>query len=461
MYNTIAMKRFLFAAVLVCIIFIPTKAQCQFDKNRATKIIMDKVNQHERESIKRIDRGDDDDDDDNDEARRNRLKAMSNSEFLNLINDSEYRYMILNDKSRLMAALSERRNILDQYKDDDLRKLIMSDPSLKKKVIDNIWEQKEKILELAKDSNIERLILSDPSLKEYYDIKLKILDIQEHPEKIIVYVDDPKIRQIIEDNPKLARILAQEIKKLEEDDLQRKQREIENDRIEREREEKERQFEIQRLKDEGERAAEQEAQNAQERNNDINLSHTLGSMMPTKQQNLTQNTVTGLQVSQEEYDELYEDPTLLNAKINCAVYNTKDNMEKAWKTAKMQSKTVLKESQNKIKGKLISIPVGKANGVMDNFFNTAWPNADMGTKVRVARDIYQEESNLASDVLKCIVHEGVEAVSSGDMKQFNECIQRAKNDFTDKVQSNLESLTHVKFRKYAKWLINENQDEEY
>lgn len=463
------MKRSLFAIVITSLwlFSIPNYVQCQsvnihdeFDKAKSSlnysklaktiSAIFDSWGKKEKDHTSPI------------EAVRqreiqNQIDAMSDSELLNHIDDSDYHYKILYDnRDRLMSALYNNGNILDNYKNDDLRKLIMEDPSLEKKVKDKIWEQKEKILELAKDSNIERLILSDPSLQEYYDTELKIHDIQQHPEKIRVYIYDPKMRQIIEDNPKLARILAQEIKKQYEEALQREQQRI----IERENKKKKQQIEIQRLKDEGERAAEQETQNAQEWNNDLNLSHTLGSMMPSKQQNPPQNTVTRLQVSQEEYDELYEDPTLLNAKINCAVYNTKANVEKAWKTAKVQSKTVLKGSQNKIKGKLISIPVGKANEAMDNFFNTAWPNADMGTKVRVARDIYQEESNLASDILKCIVHEGVEAVSSGDMKQFNKCIQRAKNDFTDKVQSNLETLTHVKFRKYTKWLINVNQDDE-
>ena len=240
-------------------------------------------------------------------------------------------------------------------------------------------------------------------------------------------------------------------------------------KAEEERLERARQAEINRLKEEAIQAKVQEDENEQKKIRNKQLSNKLLSELSPKQKSKTSELPSVLESPNliQYYNDFFSDPTLFQAKLNSVVYNTETELLKALHNAPTLSEYVSEKTermQNKVKGKLISIPIKKANKVMDNVFNIGWPGANLGEKVRVSNLVREEEEGFVGKVTQCIARDAVESVFSGDAERFNNCIQQATDTFVDQLKTNIDDLTHVKvfetIRKYKRWLLITKQDNE-
>ena len=346
--------------------------------------------------------------------------------------------------------------MLEYFKNNDrIRDIILSDNSLLNKLKSKILDNPDRILEYMKDSNLKNIILSDSELKYVY-VKQ---DITTHPDKLSDYINNPDFKKIFDEDINFKAFVSDIIaEKIIAEQKAQKQRELEALAAAK-RKEQEYLAEQQRIEAERQRAIEQVRQNEQQKQKDIAHSQELKSMIvPRQDKGLKKNNVND---EIDAYNVLYEDMTVNKAQKTSAVYSTQDGMNKALEDAGIRAKIELKKKQKEWQGKVVAIPIGKANALMDKTLETAYPGAGMWKKVKVSQAVRQDEEELISTVLKCIAKEGVEAVASGDIKKFNECITQAKDAFLDKTGAHIADLTHTKnFRKIYKWFTKTEQNDE-
>ena len=428
------------------------------DHNRTKNTVINARNQAEKSSSR--DRG---------AERQNQLRndLRQASDVISHLDNSEYRSIILHEsefREKLKTDLLKSNIIAKYYSNNDVRQIILSDNNLRKKLIEEIWENRNRILKYSSNSDLKEFILSDSRLREYYETEVKKQDMRSHPEKTLEYIKDPQVKEIIKADTELSQLLAQQIKEQVEKEQIAIQRRLNRQKAEEERAERDRQAEIKRRRDEEDRAKAQEKQNKQKRESKKQLSNKLQSELSPKTNIATEsNQAPQSKVPQNSINDFFGDPALFHLKLNSAVYNTETELQKALRNAPTLSEYISGETekiQNKAKGKLISIPIGKVNEMVDIVLNTGWPGANLGEKARVSNLVREEEGNFVSEALKCVV----KSVSSEDMNKFNECVQRAKDSFVDQLKSNIDELTHVKvfgtIRKYKKWLTKTNPDDE-
>lgn len=408
--------------------------------------------------------------------RQNRLSndLRQASYVTSYLNDPDYRSKILYEsefRERLKNELIHNNKITDYYSDKDVREIILSDNNLRKKLLEVIWENRSRILEYSNNSDLKEFILSNPTLREYYELEVKKQDMRNHPESAIKYIKDPQITEVIKNDPELAQILAQLVKKKAEDEQRAEEQRLLRKKQEEERNELARLAEIKRVQEEAERANDQYKKNEQKKERNKQLSNKIMSNLSPKRTNSESRPTSenNSRISRNSYNDFWGDPELYQAKINCAVYSTETELLKALRNAPTLSEYIsgkTEQMQNKVQRKLVSIPIGKINESVDIVLNTGWPGANLGEKARVSNLVREEEGNFISEVIKCVANDAVEAVSTGDMNKFNECIQQARETFVDQLKSNIDDLTHVKvfgtIRKYKNWLTKtDSGDEEY
>lgn len=394
------------------------------------------------------------------QERRNRLNNTSN--LLNCIDDPDDRSMILYEseyRERLKSELLSSNSILDYYgSDEGIRKLIISEPLLQKKVKDKIFEQKDRILYLAENPNILDFILSDSFLKEYYNLE------KEAKEK--------------ERKEQLRRFYQAQDRELKE------------------RAEKARQIENQRIQDETNRAQGQMEKNNSERDKNNKLKdEQLSSPMFSQLSNQASLTISEPKImfgiryhddlteddyfdellgdnatihkeqnelaqktEEPEYDIPKED-SYIKTKVDLALYNTKDELyklNKKWEASKGKISTVVKEVPNKAEKKTVSVLVKRTKGKMKNLIGTMYPGYEAGFEMwgkgKEITVIGKEEKGFVKDVIQCISKDAVDAVASGDIQQLEECVTRSKDAFVNQMHSHVESFSHVKYRKFWKWM---------
>jgi len=383
--------------------------------------------------------------------------------------------------NRLNEIMNNQSDLLWYMDSDEYGSIIISNFNLREKLKEKIWDNRQDILDMANNSKIKNVIINDPMLRDYYELEMKKLDIRRHPESAINYIKDPQITEVIKKDPELAQILAQAAKKKAEDEQLAEQQRLLRKKQEEENKELARLAEIKRLQEEAIRAKEQEEKIKQEREADINLSTSLSSMIVTPKKDNSTGTVGNISTNIKPYNEIYDDPTLLYAKLDCAVYNTKANLAKAWKNTKIVSKVMIKETNNWIKGKAVSNTTKPVNKTIDEAIDVISPGTNFSAKVRVISAEKEEEENLVQNVMKCVT-KGVNISSASNYRQYlegerqlMECVNTARRDFVDKQMSHLEKLLPVngvikRTRKAYKWLSNiaeqiynkqNNEDEEY
>lgn len=456
---------------LLCAMYIPNYSHCQgiwdaWDKSassvdhdalvRAVENAINKTQGQKSTSRERAEER-------REAERQNQLRKdlRNSSSLLSYIDDADYRWMILHEsefRDQFRYQLLNSKDIVDYFMDDDeLRKMILSDNSLFQRLKTRMLENPDKILDYVKDSDLKNIILSDSELKYVY-VKQ---DITTHPDKLSDYINDPDFKKKFDEDINFKAFVSDKVaEKIIAEQKAQKQRELEAQAAAK-RKEQEYLAEQQRIEAERQRAIEQARQNEQQKQIDIAHSQELKSMIVPRQDKGLKNN--GVDNEIDAFNVLYEDMTVNKAKKTSAVYSTQDGLNKALEDAGIRAKIELKKKQKEWQGKVVSIPIGKANELMNKTLETAYPGAGMWKKVKVSQAVRQDEEGLVSTVFKCIAKEGVEAVASGDMKQFNECINEAKDTFLDKTGAHIADLTHTKnFRKIYNWFTKtEQNDEEY
>lgn len=367
--------------------------------------------------------------------------------------------------NRLNEIKNNPSDLLWYMNKDEYSSIIMSNSDLREKLKEKIWENRNNVIDLTKNPDIKKIVMNDPMLREYYELEVKKQDMRNHPESAIKYIKDPQITEVIKNDPELAQILAQSVKKKAEDEQRAEEQRLLRKKQEEERKEMARQAEIRRLQEERIRAQEQERQNAQEREKERKLSQQIATqIVPRHDKGL--NKVGGVTVEQDIYNELYEDITFTKAKRNSAIYNTKEDLEKAWNNTIIVSKVVLKESYNPVKGVVLSEPIGKIYAFRDNMSDMIFPGTQMGAKVSVAKNEVKEEESFVDDVLYCLNKDALKVSSSNNYRQYSEneenlmvCVKNASRKIVDRQISHLEELTPVNHiikstRKIHKWFSN-------
>lgn len=398
-------------------------------------------------------------------ARRNQLKTdilRNSSSIIGYWNDDECKNVILYDDELLEILkneLSSNKQILDYLvMDEDIRKIILSDDFLLQRVKDRIWDNKDRILYYAKNECLNKLIMSDSKLRHLY-VKY---DIKAHPDRLEAYTKRSEFKELLSEDPEMKKIVSGVIadRLIAEKEAMEKKRIAEQEEAERRRRAWE--AEQRRLNEEFARAQIQLEQNKQERQRDVELSQQIATPICPRDDR-GKNKVGGVIVEQIEYDELFEDPAITKAKRNSIVYATQDRLEKAFEDASLMAKIELKKKQKEWQGKVVAIPIGKADALMNNTLEMAYPGSELWKKVKVSQAVRHDEENLITNVVKCVAEESVEAVSSGDFKRFNECITQAKDAFLDQMGEHIADLTHTQnFRKIYKWFTKkEKNDEDY
>lgn len=478
---------------LLCAMYIPNYSHCQgiwdaWDKSASSvdhdalvRAVENAINKTQGQKSTSRERAEERREAERQNQLRNKLRNCSS--LLSYINDADYRWMILHEsefRDQFRYQLLNSKDIVDYFMDDDeLRKIILSDNSLFQRLKTRMLENPDKILDYMEDSDLKEVISSDPELNRLYELKYAEYDVMSHPENLSKYIKDPEMKNHFLNDPEMKKIVTQkylnDIKKEQETEKQRaiaakqaEERRIQEEKAAAEREKQEaidkenaRLAEIQRQNDNAVRAKIQYEQNEQQKQKDIAHSEKLKSMIVPRQDKGLKNN--GVDDEIDAFNVLYEDMAVNRARKTSAVYSTQDGLNKALEDAGIRAKIELKKKQKEWQGKVVSIPIGKANELMNKTLETAYPGAGMWKKVKVSQAVRQDEEGLVSTVFKCIAKEGVEAVASGDMKQFNECINEAKDTFLDKTGAHIADLTHTKnFRKIYKWFTKtEQNDEEY
>ena len=503
------MKRFFAIIFIIGIVFIPKYGCCQgvwdaWDRSASSvnhtaieKAVRDALNSANKQTSS------EGKEDRKEAERRGCLRNASN--VLSYIDNTEYRSMILYEsefRERLKSELSYSRYILDYFKNDDgIRQLVMSDPSLQKKIKDKIWEQKGRMLDFASNPYLLELIISDRLLKQQYESLKMQEDVRMHPEHVINYINDPKFKQEIINNPELMQGISRQILDEVQNRIVRDQRRIEREREEQIRQLQEEQAERNRIKEERERAVQQQAQNDKEfqENNQIKDEFLSSSMFAQ-----VSNTFSMPQINQESklmfginyQDDLTEDeyfdellgtdsPTntkvsnkpiqntevkemsagtdgdsYIKAKLDCAIYDSKEKLAKGWETSKRKITTIVKETPEKTKKRVVSIPVNKVKAETNRILDKIYPGYEMGKRVEVISKFGKEEKGFVQEIIQCISKEAVDAVTTGNTRQFEECVNRSKDAFVGQMHSHIETLSGVKYRRYMPWLTKKGETDE-
>ena len=494
------MKRWLLTVAIICLFFIPKQAQCQFDRAKATQMLLDAINRHESGKkspetsyAERMA--------DRQEAMRqreiqNQIDAMSEYQLLNHLDDFDYRYRIIYyNKERLISALSNSWNILDYYKNDDLRKIIMENPTLMENVKNVMWSQKERILDFARDPHLNQLIMSDPLLNKYYYLEEKKQRMVKEGVKIDD-IKDPEIRNIVINNPSLMDNFNQNAIQQAQKDLNDEIKRTEDELNEQNRIKINKKNEEVRKQGENERANIQVIKNENERKENKQIQDELSSSpffvqlpdvsslisdldalkitkpidifginytddLSTKGDDKLKIANQGNKTTNND-DNLY-DQSYLEQKWDGIKYDAKDNLykiNKQFEISKKEFSTKIKKIPDNARRKVEAVPITWVENKTKNIVNFAYPGAEMYETSKVQIKSGKEQVKLFEGVLSCI-SDAVDAGVSGKFDIF-ECINPSVKVFTDEQLSNTESLTHMKIRRYIPFLkkskINENEE---